>query len=128
MNVIALQNVTTSGQPYLDNGVDFGDVVLAVVKAVIALVREAGGEPFVADSPGFLFVGGRFGQARRIVEAHVGHLRVPGKDRAGLVGMAANGDHVVEGDVSELVDVLGAVARDARRCHSRHVRPRGVTP
>jgi uncharacterized protein (DUF362 family)/Pyruvate/2-oxoacid:ferredoxin oxidoreductase delta subunit len=30
----------------------------AVVKAVIALVREVGGEPFVADSPGFLFVGG----------------------------------------------------------------------
>lgn len=30
----------------------------AVVKAMITLVREAGGDPFVADSPGFLFVGG----------------------------------------------------------------------
>lgn len=30
----------------------------AVIKAVITLVREAGGVPFVADSPGFLFVGG----------------------------------------------------------------------
>lgn len=30
----------------------------AIIKAAIALVREAGGEPFVADSPGFLFVGG----------------------------------------------------------------------
>lgn len=30
----------------------------SVVKAVITLVRDAGGEPFVADSPGFLFVGG----------------------------------------------------------------------
>lgn len=30
----------------------------AIVKAMIALVREAGGDPFVADSPGFLFVGG----------------------------------------------------------------------
>ncbi|MFW2384146.1 MAG: NADH-quinone oxidoreductase subunit NuoH [Acidimicrobiales bacterium] len=38
MNVIALQNAATAGQPYLNNGVDFGDVVLAVAKAVIALV------------------------------------------------------------------------------------------
>ncbi|RJQ47726.1 MAG: DUF362 domain-containing protein [Gaiellales bacterium] len=30
----------------------------AMVKAAIAMVREAGGEPLVADSPGFLFVGG----------------------------------------------------------------------
>ncbi|MGI9610168.1 MAG: NADH-quinone oxidoreductase subunit NuoH [Acidimicrobiia bacterium] len=38
MNLLALQNAASSGQPYLDDGVDFGDVVLAVVKAVIALV------------------------------------------------------------------------------------------
>lgn len=30
----------------------------SIVKAVVSLVREAGGEPCVADSPGFLFVGG----------------------------------------------------------------------
>jgi len=31
----------------------------AVVKATIKLVREAGGIPIVADSPGFLFAGGK---------------------------------------------------------------------
>lgn len=31
----------------------------SLVRAMIKLVREAGGVPFVADSPGFLFAGGR---------------------------------------------------------------------
>ncbi len=39
MSLVAFQSAATSvGQPYLSDGVDFGDVVLAVVKAVLALV------------------------------------------------------------------------------------------
>jgi NADH-quinone oxidoreductase subunit H len=39
VSLLAFQDVATSvGQPYLSDGVDFGDVVLAVVKAVLALV------------------------------------------------------------------------------------------
>jgi NADH-quinone oxidoreductase subunit H len=38
VSLLAIQNAASVGQPYLDDGVDFGDVVMAVVKAVLALV------------------------------------------------------------------------------------------
>jgi len=37
----------------------------AVVKAVAELVKEAGGTPFVADSPGYVFAGGKKGESGR---------------------------------------------------------------
>jgi hypothetical protein len=47
----------------------------------------------------------------RIIEAPVISPHLPRKDRADLVGAAANGDHGVDRAVQELVQVLRPVAR-----------------
>src|SRR5687768_863693 len=67
----------------------------------------------------FLFASCALCERGGIVKAHVDDLGAAGEDRAGLVGVAADGDDVVEGDVRERIEVLGGVPGDvhARLAH-----------
>ena len=58
-------------------------------------------------------------QTRRVVKTHVNDLGFAGEKRTMLVGIAANGHHVIEGDVPKFSDVLGSLAGniDARLGH-----------
>jgi hypothetical protein len=56
------------------------------------------------------------GERGWVVEADMDHAGLSGKDRAGFVGVGADGDDVVERDVEEVVDALGALLRDVDTC------------
>src|SRR5687767_724216 len=70
----------------------------------------------VADSTvmgqGFVLGLRGLGELRRVVEADVDDLGSAGEDGAGFVGVAADGDDVVEWDVGDRVDMLGRLRRD----------------
>ena len=52
------------------------------------------------------------GEEGWVVEADMDHAGLSRKERAGFVGVGADGDDVVEGDVEEIIDALGTLLRD----------------
>jgi len=74
------------------------------------------GTDLVADAAvvaeGFFLGLGGAGQGRRVVKADMNDLGVAGKKGAGFVGMAADGDDIVKGNVEEVADVFGVVGGD----------------
>ena len=88
-----------------------------------ALDKGADFVPNAAVMPQRLLFGpGVLGQARRIVEADVHHLRPAREDRAALVRVVANGHDVVEWHGRHFGNGLRALARDvhARLGHHLH--------
>ena len=71
---------------------------------------------FIADAgvvgECFLGSGGGLGECGRIVEADVNDFGLAGKNGTSFVGVSADGDDVVEGDMGEGIDVLGGVLGD----------------
>lgn len=67
---------------------------------------------------GFVVGHGHFGEARGIVEGFVDDFGFAGEDGAGFLGVVAHGDYVVELDVAETLDGLGAVLRDIDAGHA----------
>ena len=77
----------------------------------------------------FLFGFGAGGQGGRIVEPDVHDLRLAGKQGTVLVGVAADGDHVIKLDPAKLVDVLRALLGDVHarlRHHPDRIRIQAV--
>jgi hypothetical protein len=48
----------------------------------------------------------------RIIKAPVKAVKLSGEHRAGLIGVAADGDHGINGTVQELIHVFGVMSRD----------------
>ena len=64
----------------------------------------------------------------RVVESDVYDLGAAGEHRAGIVGVAAYGNDIVQVEIGELVDMLRFVAADVDACLSHDFDGVGVEP
>ena len=68
--------------------------------------------PYSAENGELLFLGS--GRVRRVVKAPVMPVELPGKQRARLIGVAADRDHRLHVLVEKFVEVLGTMVRDIK--------------